>query len=129
MKNSTVSSGKSRSKISSVGVGQPNARRKMPIVTSMATAASTPATMPTRRTPRKDRAAVDSAVVFTAQESFSPPGRLPTRKHEVLVGRLLLAGLAQSGKESLSQRVARIEPPTLRGFQLVPQAVMALLRV
>ena len=73
---------------------------------------------------------VDSAVVFMAQESFSPPGRLPTRKHEVLVGRLLLAGLAQFGKESLSQRVARIEmPPTLRGFQLVPHAVMALLRL
>ena len=85
--------------------------------------------MPTRRTPRKDRAAVDSAVVFTARESFSP-GRLPTRKHEVLVGRLLLAGLAQFGKESLSQRVARIEmPPTLRGFQLVPHPVMALLRL
>src|SRR5207244_11906923 len=107
MKNSTESSGKSRSKISSVGVGQPNARRKMPIVTSMATAASTPAAMPTRRTPRKDRAAVDSAVAFTAQESFSP-GRLPTRKLKVLVGSLLLDGLALSGIEYLSHIVAWI---------------------
>ena len=64
MKNSTVRNGKSRSKISSVGVGQPNARRKMPIVTSIAMPASTPATMPTRRTARKDRIVVGSVVVF-----------------------------------------------------------------
>src|SRR5437762_8342254 len=64
MKNSTVRNGKSRSKISSVGVGQPNARRKMPIVTSIAIPASTPAATPTRRTARKDRVAVDLTVVF-----------------------------------------------------------------
>src|SRR5438067_11746031 len=46
MKNSTVSSGKSRSKISSVGVGHPRNRRKMAIIKSMASPAITPAMKP-----------------------------------------------------------------------------------
>src|SRR5262249_20447894 len=66
MKNSTVRNGKSRSKISSVGVGQPNARRKMPIVTSIAIPASTPAATPIRTTARKDRDVVDLSVAFMA---------------------------------------------------------------
>src|ERR1700745_2333174 len=88
MKNSTVRKEKNRSKISWVGVGQPNARRKMPIVTSIATPASTPASTPIRRTARKDRVAVDSVVAFILRrlrrsqrggsevyaESFAPDG-------------------------------------------------------
>src|SRR6516165_2819987 len=46
MKNSTVNSGNSRSKINSVGVGQPNNRRKSAIVKSMVSPASMPATNP-----------------------------------------------------------------------------------
>src|SRR6516225_9140262 len=46
MKNSTVKSGNSRSKINSVGVGQPNNRRKSAIVKSMVSPASMPATNP-----------------------------------------------------------------------------------
>src|SRR6266446_6283078 len=46
MKNSTVSSGKSRSKISSVGVGHPRNRRRRAIVKSIASPASTPAQNP-----------------------------------------------------------------------------------
>src|SRR5262252_3758718 len=46
MKNSTVNSGNSRSKINSVGVGQPNNRRKSAIVQSMVSPASMPATNP-----------------------------------------------------------------------------------
>src|SRR5439155_24317832 len=46
MKNSTVSSGKSRSKISSVGVGHPRNRRRMAIIKSMASPAITPAMKP-----------------------------------------------------------------------------------
>src|SRR5882724_8094887 len=46
MKNSTVSSGKSRSKISSVGVGHPRNRRRSAIIKSMASPAITPAMKP-----------------------------------------------------------------------------------
>src|SRR5215472_19295301 len=46
MKNSTVNSGNSRSKINSVGVGQPNNSRKSAIVKSMVSPASMPATNP-----------------------------------------------------------------------------------
>src|SRR5712675_2422232 len=46
MKNSTVSNGKIRSKISSVGVGQPRNNRKSAIVKSMASPASAPAMKP-----------------------------------------------------------------------------------
>src|SRR6266478_1495602 len=46
MKNSTVSSGKIRSKISSVGVGQPRNSRKSAIVRSIASPANTPAMKP-----------------------------------------------------------------------------------
>src|SRR6266566_104352 len=46
MKNSTVSSGKTRSKISSVGVGQPRNSRKSAIVRSIASPANTPAIKP-----------------------------------------------------------------------------------
>src|SRR5205823_14029319 len=46
MKNSTVSSGKIRSKISSVGVGQPRNSRKSAIVRSIASPANTPEMKP-----------------------------------------------------------------------------------
>src|SRR5207244_1013386 len=46
MKNSTVSSGKSRSKISSVGEGHPRNRRRSAIIKSMASPAITPAIKP-----------------------------------------------------------------------------------
>src|SRR6266481_1114757 len=46
MKNSTVSSGKSRSKISSVGEGHPRNRRRSAIIKSMASPAITPAMKP-----------------------------------------------------------------------------------
>src|SRR5260370_17241987 len=46
MKNSTVSSGKIRSKISSVGVGHPRNSRNNPIVKSIVSPASTPAQNP-----------------------------------------------------------------------------------
>src|SRR5262249_1837296 len=46
MKNSTVNSGNSRSKSNSVGVGQPNNKRKSAIVRSMVSPASMPETNP-----------------------------------------------------------------------------------
>src|SRR5215472_10515273 len=46
MKNSTVNSGNSRSKINSVGVGQPNNRRKSAIVKSIVSPARMPAANP-----------------------------------------------------------------------------------
>src|ERR1700746_1901511 len=98
MKNSTVRNGKSRSKISSVGVGQPNTKRKTPIVTSIATPATTPAATPTKRTQRKDRLAAGSVVVFMALEL--PPRELPACKGVQMVPHAAMRSLFLVGSES-----------------------------